>query len=84
MGDLNDYKNGCQYGWHDGSCCCNCINQKKLMKHPMNRVLGKGNISDQMGYVCVVELEDNESNKGNAVFHDYLNEHGMCELYCKK
>lgn len=60
-------------------CCCNCIHQKKLMKHPSNRHdFAKGSILDQMGFTCNVTFED-QSNKGSAYFFD--EEHGECELH---
>lgn len=72
-------KNG-HPGWHDGSCCCNCKHQKKLMCHPWNKGFGEGSISKQCGWVCDVMYED-ESNKGEYIFYSF--EHGMCELHTK-
>ena len=37
------------------------------MCHPLNHKIGKGSISDQFGYACIVEYED-ASNKGEALF----------------
>jgi hypothetical protein len=64
-----------------GKCCCNCKNQLKLMKHPMNVVLGEGSITEQLGWVCAAQFEDG-SNEGESYFMD--NEHGMCEFYKPK
>ena len=64
----------CFKGWStgDGSCCCNCRYQKKLM----DRI----EINKQIGFVCTVEFDD-ESNKNEY----YLNsEHGICEFYVNK
>ena len=35
----------CKYGWKDGSCCCNCNNQLKIMCHPRNEKHGVGSIN---------------------------------------
>lgn len=74
-------------------CCCNCKNQKQLMCHPMNGnnktygwledklKLGKGSITQQLGWVCTMQFED-QSNKDKYYYFDF--EHGMCELYERK
>jgi len=75
----------CDKGWK-GMCCCNCDNQKPLFKHPLNGnqkqgliedklKIGKGPISEQMGWVCHIKFEEEEK----YVFFD--REHGMCELW---
>ena len=69
--------NKCRFGWHDGSCCCNCKNQFKLMKHPTNKEFGKGSILEQCGWVCTVKFDSNEDRE--VIFFD--NKHGMCEMY---
>jgi hypothetical protein len=83
----------CDKGWHDGSCCCNCLHQKRLMCHPwngnqnINGILdppikfGKGAISQQCGWVCAVQFED-DSNNDQFIFFDF--EHGFCELHKSK
>ncbi len=71
---------GCEHGWHDGSCCCNCTNQLKLMKHPWNKDFGKGSISEQCGWVCTVRFDAGDSNE--AIYFD--KEHGMCEMHCRR
>jgi len=75
MAEIN---NPCKSGWSDGGCCCNCKFQLNLMCHPLNHKIGKGSISDQFGYACIVEYED-ASNKGEALF--YESKHGYCEYY---
>lgn len=77
----------CDKGWHDGSCCCNCAHQRKLMCHPWNGnnksfgflpdkiKFGQGPINKQCGWVCVGPFEDSN----NAIYFDF--EHGMCEEY---
>ena len=71
----------CEYGWKDtGECCCNCLNQITLGKHPWNQI-NKGSCLEESGlYACVVEhlIED---NRGGTVFE---NKHGYCELYIGK
>lgn len=71
----------CDKGWHDGSCCCNCKNYIPLMKHPWNQDIGKGNMSEKMGYACIGFFSTGDNI---AVFFDNNHEHGMCELYSKK
>ena len=66
--------------WTDGSCCCNCAYQLKLFKHPFNRIIGQGNISEQMGYVCTAF--DDIDSEGASIFFE--NKHGMCELHLPK
>ena len=78
-------------GFKDGGCCCNCVHQAILTKHPFNKTVGKGPISENMGYVCkgMEALVDSEIEKGNErysinrklryAFSD--NAHGYCELY---
>ncbi len=60
--------------------CCNCREQRRLMKHPHNKIIGNGTIKEQLGYVCLLEYADG-SNKGEAIF--YETKHGMCELWRK-
>jgi hypothetical protein len=48
------------------------------MKHPRNKGFGKGSISEQLGYVCIVQFDiDNKDRTG--IFFDF--EHSYCELY---
>jgi hypothetical protein len=75
-----DANNKCDKGWHDGSCCCNCKNQLKLMCHPWNKEFGKGSISEQCGWVCTVRFDADDKNE--AIFFD--KEHGMCKMHHPK
>lgn len=68
-------------GISNGDCCCNCTHQKRLMKHPQNKLLGNGSISEQMGFICSVIFED-RSNEGSAIFFE--NGHGICELHVRR
>ena len=74
----------CMKGWNDeqynqeGRCCCNCINQRKLVKHPWNEGIFKGSIMDQVAdeqgspiWICVTLREVMSMNR----------EHGMCEMH---
>jgi hypothetical protein len=50
------------------------------MCHPWNKDFGKGAMTDQCGFVCLVWLDkglDEEADK--VIFFD--REHGMCELH---
>jgi hypothetical protein len=71
-----------EHAWHDGSCCCNCIHNLKLMKHPWNTSsLGKGSITEHMGFICTATFEDG-SSEGEATFFEF--EHGSCEHHSPK
>lgn len=48
------------------------------MKHPWNEGIGKGKISEQLGWVCVGGFED-QPELNIAIFSD--REHGACEMY---
>lgn len=70
----------CKRGWNNGECCCNCIHQLKLYKHPSNKKY-KGNISEETDlYVCAVEHHLENNNKVIVM----ENKHGMCELHVFK
>lgn len=61
---------------NNGMCCCNCINQIELKKHPMNTEFGKGGITETCGWVCInPELGEGKS----GIYSDH--KHGMCECY---
>jgi hypothetical protein len=60
-------------------CCCKCEYNIPLMKHPMNLDIGKGRMSEKMGYACIGFFSVNERI---ATFFD--KEHGMCELFKQK
>ena len=68
-------KETCNKG-HKGDCCCNCKNQIKLFCHPWNQNIGKGAISEPLGFGCTAFGEE------NVIF--YEEKHGICELYLKK
>jgi len=79
---MSEYKDTkCYKGWSNGDCCCNCEHRVKIMKHPSNKGIAKGSISEVMGYGCKCPLEDG-SMKGSVVFSDW--KHGYCELYWRK
>ena len=63
----------CDKGF-EGMCCCNCIHQVKIMKHPLNKGEAKGSILDTFGYGC--------NALGDILFND--RGHGMCEEYESK
>ena len=62
-------------------CCCNCVNQIQLLKHPLNEhEVFKGQISEPSGfYLCVADMNaDGNANRSGYVLED---RHGMCEMY---
>ena len=61
-------------------CCCKCRHLAPLRCHPWNEVIGKGSITETMGWACLVFLNDPEGGAG--VFND--RGHGMCELFDEK
>lgn len=82
---LVEGKDSCEHGYK-GACCCNCQNQIKLFKHPMNGSspidnlkFGAGSITDQCGWVCM-NPEIGEGKSG--IYFDH--EHGMCECWEKR
>lgn len=79
----------CMKGWNDiqynteGRCCCNCVHQRPLVKHPWNKdpeykgSLNEG-VSDFEGtqiFVCLVDTD-------RAMSSD--REHSMCEMHTFK
>lgn len=79
---IEDFPPLCSLGWHNGTCCCNCIHHKKLMCHPWNISFGKGSASEQFGWVCDVFavpelLEDGEE----PVYQFQDRSHSICELH---
>ena len=75
--DINKTPN-CSNGWKDGSCCCNCVHQHALHKHPWNKDIGKGPCSETMGWVCAVKY-DGEESPLHVTFSDH--QHSFCELH---
>ena len=75
----------CMLGYPDekynkqGSCCCNCINNKKVMNHPWNEDQFKGSVVTQATtsvgnnlYVCPA------TRSGEVIL--LTKQHGMCEM----
>ena len=65
----------------NSECCCKCVNLKNIMCHPFNNDIGKGEVSKQLWFVCVVTIR-NPFETDNCYFFE--NEHGSCELFIKK
>lgn len=78
----------CIKGWDDsehnaeGRCCCNCIYQRPLAKHPWNDGVFKGSCSEQVEtpegdlmWVCLVNTDEAMSMS---------REHSMCEMHTFK
>ena len=69
---------------YHGYCCCNCVNQIQVNKHPCNTTLMlKGSITEPTGiFVCLAPTHwDKESIYLGIAFEK---EHGMCEMYYPK
>ena len=64
--------------WHD-RCCCNCKNQVVIGKHPWNKGVGKGRVTDIMGYGCAVAYIELQEVKPPIIFMDRRD--GMCEMH---
>lgn len=62
-----------------GNCCCQCKFNIPIMKHPINMDIGKGNMSEQMGYACIGFLSLNE-----RIAHFFDKQHGLCELFIQQ
>jgi hypothetical protein len=66
----------CQQGWKDGSCCCNCVSNFPLHKHPWNTGEGHGPNDEKMqGFACVLQIDGVK----RATY--YQHDHGMCEFH---
>lgn len=63
----------CKPQWR--ACCCNCASQLRVSKHPWNKVVGKGEVSLTMGWVCTAGTEDGSS----GTFFEH--QHGLCEVH---
>ena len=72
----------CDKGFKEmGTCCCNCVHQMKLFKHPWNSNYGKGSIKDQMGFICKAGFpEDGVTDEA----YYFEKQHGMCENWQEK
>lgn len=55
-------------------CCCKCKHQRPINKHPFNKGIAKGEVTEQLGYVCL-----NPDFAPTTIFLD--REHGMCEMF---
>ncbi len=62
----------CKKGYK-GDCCCRCVNQIKLFKHPWNKQY-KGSIMDFTGLYACAAL-----SKSKAIIFE--KEHGCCEMF---
>ena len=58
-------------------CCCKCRHFAPLGCHPWNKAIGRGSMTEIMGWACLVFLNDSEAGAG--VFMD--RGHGMRELF---
>jgi len=67
----------CTQSQFNGRCCCNCQNQIIVRCHPWNKVIGKGSITEPMGYLCAA----GEMNEDRRVGIFFESAHGMCELH---
>lgn len=66
---------------YKGDCCCLCIHQMPVVKHPWNKNdWAKGSISEKMGYVCLANADPRDEH--TAMFSD--RDHGACELFYHK
>ena len=63
---------------HD-KCCCTCEHQMMLMKHPFNKGVGKGSITEIFGWVCKLP---SLFGKDQGVF--FSKKHGLCDGWEKK
>ena len=66
MSELNEYPT-----------CSTCKLAVQVNCHPDNRLVGGGNMSDKLGYVCM--LWANDSNVGFGIFME--NTLGLCECH---
>ena len=60
-----------------GRCCCNCVYQMQVMKHPWNSGESSGRITEQFGWLCAVPDMLTQNGVRQAIF--FQREHGMCE-----
>lgn len=66
----------CEHGYK-GRCCCNCVNQATLYKHPWNNIPeAKGRISEVFGYACMSVIHEKTQN---GIF--FTSQHGCCECH---
>ena len=83
----------------DGSCCCNCVNQVKIMCHPSNGEqlvkglfgelqrnrfpIGVGSIMQRLGWGCALLTKLGEPDSKDNIIFMDF-EHGMCEMHKPK
>jgi hypothetical protein len=60
-------------------CCCKCVSQMQINKHPKNKGESKGSIRDLYGFVCLNKFGD---KSGSPTFSE--DKHGSCEMFCVK
>lgn len=79
---LKQHMNVCYKGWSDldanrsGRCCCNCVNQVAIYRHPWNTMVGgrmKGPVTQIAGWGCKA------MENGGLIFME--DEHSMCEVH---
>lgn len=57
-----------------GCCCCNCIYQVEIMKHPWNKGFAKGGVTETLGWGC-------NAHDPRVIFRS--SKHGVCEMWMK-
>ena len=71
---------GCTKDEWKGRCCCTCVNQRVIVKHPWNDGAGKGRITESMGYGCASpEFTVGFEGRPTVIFFD--SGHDLCEMH---
>lgn len=78
MPEIQSASQSCQL--HNDRCCCKCSHQVPINCHPWNEKIGKGRISERLGWGCLGFRESENYNV--AIFSE--SEHGSCELFKAK
>ena len=66
----------CQLETQWKGCCCDCVYQKEVFKHPWNKnSYAQGSITERMGWIC-------DAPDMGATFMD--RKHSFCEMYEKE
>ena len=65
--------------------CKDCIFLIEVNKHPWNEGIGKGSISERMGFGCILPLQNDLriSRGGGIITYSDTNE-GSCEMFTPK